>query len=238
MGVTTENGWPQCSRAQCETQLVPGTKKVKLELRAGDVGTILTAWAAWWHRNVRRIEPTRRAPQLVGMVRDQRRVEQQPPLRYGDRPVRRRITLAAKSYARRPARHGAARHRPVRRPPLLGRQLESCRRDAHPDVGQHTQQLAHPRLREPAQTATSTSTARRIPTSSRCRPATTTARSTDPKSPSPASSTATARAPRTGSDGGSRRSGLRSPRSGTTAKPRRPPPPCSSRKAGSPTCPA
>lgn len=57
MGVITENGWPQCTRAQCETLLVPGTegREVRLELRAGDVAVILTAWAAWFHRNVRPI---------------------------------------------------------------------------------------------------------------------------------------------------------------------------------------
>ena len=55
--LVTENGHPQCSRAQCDNPLVPGTKKVRIEVRQGDVATILIAWAAWWHRNVRSIEP-------------------------------------------------------------------------------------------------------------------------------------------------------------------------------------
>ena len=58
MALVTENGWAQCPREQCETLLTPGTTKVRLELRAGDVATILTGWAAWWHRNVRSVEPT------------------------------------------------------------------------------------------------------------------------------------------------------------------------------------
>jgi hypothetical protein len=56
MGVITENQWPQCSRDECETLLVPGTDNVRIELRAGDAATILTAWAAWFHRNIRRID--------------------------------------------------------------------------------------------------------------------------------------------------------------------------------------
>lgn len=63
MGVITENGWQQCGRDKCETPLVPGTddEEVRIELRAGDVATILTGWAAWFHRNVRPInnEPFR-----------------------------------------------------------------------------------------------------------------------------------------------------------------------------------
>jgi hypothetical protein len=57
VGVITENGWPQCTREECETLLVPGTEsnEVRIELRKGDVATILTAWAAWYHRNVRPI---------------------------------------------------------------------------------------------------------------------------------------------------------------------------------------
>lgn len=57
MGLITENGWPQCSRAQCENPVVPGTKNVRIEIQSGDPCTILVAWAAWWHRNVRSIEP-------------------------------------------------------------------------------------------------------------------------------------------------------------------------------------
>ena len=57
MGIVTENSWPQCSRAQCENPVVPGTRNVKVEVQQGDPSTILVAWAAWWHRNVRSIEP-------------------------------------------------------------------------------------------------------------------------------------------------------------------------------------
>ena len=55
--LVTENGWSQCSRAQCDNPLVPGTRKVRIEVQKGDPSTILIAWAAWWHRNVRSIEP-------------------------------------------------------------------------------------------------------------------------------------------------------------------------------------
>jgi hypothetical protein len=61
--VITENGWRECERSDCETLLVPGTeaRPVRVELHEGDVATILTAWAAWFHRNVRPIndEPFR-----------------------------------------------------------------------------------------------------------------------------------------------------------------------------------
>ena len=57
MGLVTENGWPQCSRNQCENPVVPGTRNVKVEVQQGDPSTILVAWCAWWHRNVRSIEP-------------------------------------------------------------------------------------------------------------------------------------------------------------------------------------
>ncbi len=53
----TENGWPQCSRDECDTGLVPGTGHVRPELLAGDVDTVLTGWAAWFNRNVRSVEP-------------------------------------------------------------------------------------------------------------------------------------------------------------------------------------
>jgi D-alanyl-D-alanine carboxypeptidase len=55
--LATENGWPQCSRDQCVNPVVPGTRKVRIEIREGVASTILVAWAAWWHRNVRSIEP-------------------------------------------------------------------------------------------------------------------------------------------------------------------------------------
>lgn len=61
MVLITENGWPQCTRAQCETLLVPGTENnpVRIELLAGDVAVVLTAWASWFHRNVRPINTYR-----------------------------------------------------------------------------------------------------------------------------------------------------------------------------------
>jgi hypothetical protein len=57
MTVITQNGWQQCTREECETLAVVGTDDdaVRIELRKGDVATILTAWAAWFHRNVRPI---------------------------------------------------------------------------------------------------------------------------------------------------------------------------------------
>lgn len=57
MALITEAGWPQCTRAECDNPLVPGTRAVRPELRRGDVATILVAWAAWFHANVRSIEP-------------------------------------------------------------------------------------------------------------------------------------------------------------------------------------
>lgn len=53
----TENGWPRCGREDCERLLVPGTEDnaVRIELRRGDAATILTAWASWFHHNVRPI---------------------------------------------------------------------------------------------------------------------------------------------------------------------------------------
>jgi hypothetical protein len=57
MTVITGNEWPQCGREDCERLLVPGTQDnaVRIELRRGDAATILTAWAAWFHHNVRPI---------------------------------------------------------------------------------------------------------------------------------------------------------------------------------------
>jgi D-alanyl-D-alanine carboxypeptidase-like protein len=57
MPLVTENGWPQCSAQELDRLLVPGTANVKIELREGNPAVILTAWAAWWHRNVRSIVP-------------------------------------------------------------------------------------------------------------------------------------------------------------------------------------
>ena len=56
MAILTENGWEQCSRAECENPVVPGTENVRIEVRAGDVAIVLVAWAAWWHRNVMPID--------------------------------------------------------------------------------------------------------------------------------------------------------------------------------------
>ncbi len=57
MGIITQNGWLKCAREECETLPVPGTDDdvVSIELRKGDPATILIAWAAWFHRNVRPI---------------------------------------------------------------------------------------------------------------------------------------------------------------------------------------
>lgn len=53
----TENGWPQITRAQCQSLKVPGTNKVVLQQAPDDCLIVLVAWAAWFHRNVRSIEP-------------------------------------------------------------------------------------------------------------------------------------------------------------------------------------
>lgn len=52
MALITENGWRQCSAAETVRAVVPGTRDVRIEIRAGDAATILNAWAAWWHKNV------------------------------------------------------------------------------------------------------------------------------------------------------------------------------------------
>lgn len=57
MTLILEAGWPQIGRASCSTDLVPGTRNVRPELCAGDAACVLVAWAAWFHRNVRNIEP-------------------------------------------------------------------------------------------------------------------------------------------------------------------------------------
>lgn len=53
----TENGWPQITRAQCDTLKVPGTRNVYLQQARGDATVVLVGFAAWMHRNVRSIEP-------------------------------------------------------------------------------------------------------------------------------------------------------------------------------------
>ncbi|MBM4707943.1 peptidase M15 [Rhodococcus hoagii] len=52
----TENGWSQCGSDAIVRALVPGTTKVRVEIRAGIPATILNAWLAWYHRNVEDIE--------------------------------------------------------------------------------------------------------------------------------------------------------------------------------------
>ncbi|WP_280404967.1 M15 family metallopeptidase [Nocardia brasiliensis] len=56
MTLMTENGWPQVGRAACVNPVVPGTDGARPEVRAGDAATILIAWCAWWHANVRAID--------------------------------------------------------------------------------------------------------------------------------------------------------------------------------------
>lgn len=56
MTLYTENGWPQIPADELDKGLIPGTGKVYLELRSGDVSTILKGFAAWLHRNVADME--------------------------------------------------------------------------------------------------------------------------------------------------------------------------------------
>jgi hypothetical protein len=49
----TENGWPAVSVDQCESLLVTGTNDMRIPLLAGDVATVLTAWAARTEPNCR-----------------------------------------------------------------------------------------------------------------------------------------------------------------------------------------
>ncbi|MBF6085230.1 M15 family metallopeptidase [Nocardia cyriacigeorgica] len=56
MALITENGWPQVGRSACVNPVVPGTADVRPEVRAGDAATILIAWCAWWHKNIRPID--------------------------------------------------------------------------------------------------------------------------------------------------------------------------------------
>lgn len=53
------NGWPFITAAGIVRALVPGTGDVRIEIRAGEVATVLNAWAALWHRNVRRLDTYR-----------------------------------------------------------------------------------------------------------------------------------------------------------------------------------
>jgi hypothetical protein len=55
----TENGWPQIPASALDRGPIPGTRAV-VELRAGDVSTVLKGWAAWYHRNVEPIDQGQR----------------------------------------------------------------------------------------------------------------------------------------------------------------------------------
>ncbi|MGW0247929.1 M15 family metallopeptidase [Nocardia goodfellowii] len=57
--MNTENGWPVIPASELDRGPVPGTRAV-VELRAGDVSTVLKGWAAWYHRNVEPIDPGQR----------------------------------------------------------------------------------------------------------------------------------------------------------------------------------
>lgn len=50
------NGWPFIPASQVVRALVPGTADVRNEIRRGEVATILNAWTALWHRDVRRVD--------------------------------------------------------------------------------------------------------------------------------------------------------------------------------------
>lgn len=56
---TSYNGWPFIGPAQLVRALVPGTGNVRIELRAGEVATVLNAWAALWHKRIRPIDTYR-----------------------------------------------------------------------------------------------------------------------------------------------------------------------------------
>ncbi|MBB1033170.1 M15 family peptidase [Dietzia sp. CQ4] len=53
------NGWPFITAAGTISAIVPGTEDVRIEIRRGEVATVLNAWAALWHRRVRRIDTYR-----------------------------------------------------------------------------------------------------------------------------------------------------------------------------------
>lgn len=57
--MNTENGWPVIPASKLDRDPVPGTRAV-VEVRAGDVSTVLKGWAAWFHRNVEPIDPGQR----------------------------------------------------------------------------------------------------------------------------------------------------------------------------------
>lgn len=53
------NGWPFIPATEVVRAVVPGTHDVRIEIRRGDVATILNAWAALWHRRVRPLDTYR-----------------------------------------------------------------------------------------------------------------------------------------------------------------------------------
>lgn len=59
MTLITENGWPQIPASQLDRGPIPGTRAV-VELRAGDVSTVLKGWAAWYHRHVEPVDAGQR----------------------------------------------------------------------------------------------------------------------------------------------------------------------------------
>jgi len=48
----SENGWRMIEHADCDTGVVPGTKGLRLPIRAGDANTILKGWVAWFNAQV------------------------------------------------------------------------------------------------------------------------------------------------------------------------------------------
>ncbi len=57
--MTSYNGWPFIGTGELVRALVPGTRDVRIEIRAGDVATVLNAWAALWHKRIRPIDTYR-----------------------------------------------------------------------------------------------------------------------------------------------------------------------------------
>ncbi|MFC4127392.1 M15 family metallopeptidase [Nocardia rhizosphaerae] len=53
---TSYNGWPFIGAHRIVRALVPGTADVRIEIRAGEVATVLNAWAALWHKRIRPID--------------------------------------------------------------------------------------------------------------------------------------------------------------------------------------
>ncbi|MFF1531495.1 M15 family metallopeptidase [Cellulomonas sp. NPDC058312] len=51
----SENGWPIVDTAEIVTVTVPGTTQ-QIEVRRGDVATVLVGWMIWYHRNVEPID--------------------------------------------------------------------------------------------------------------------------------------------------------------------------------------